>query len=142
GRLCLLAAYVLIPSAATTAAPGEAPPVPESPAALTQEPKLPPDVLLFGDPRGAARVESEQELRRPSDSPRPTNTLGENRTLDRRSTTGLGWRSRDLLPLAGVLGLIAVLALVVRRYMPARRMLGASGVLEIVARTPLSPKQH
>jgi flagellar biosynthetic protein FliO len=48
---------------------------------------------------------------------------------------------RDAWPLLTVLGLIAAAALVVRRFMPARRMLTGQGVLDVVARASLSGKQ-
>lgn len=55
---------------------------------------------------------------------------------------GLGyWSLWDALPLAVVLALIAGLGLVVKKYMPAKRMLTGAGVLDIVARLPMSGKQ-
>ena len=85
--------------------------------------------------------ESTQEIRRP-EMPRPANTRAGSEALQRRSSGGLTWRLRDLLPLAIVLGVIAGAALLLKRFLPARRMLGGAGVLEVVARTPVGPKQN
>ena len=63
-----------------------------------------------------------------------------NKTVARAGETG-SWSLRDFLPLASVVALILIAAWVVKRSMPARRLLTGSGVLEIVARTPLSGKQ-
>lgn len=91
----------------------------------------------------ASALESQQEIRRP-ESLMPTAKTGvtEARTLDRRTGQSASWRVADLFPLAGVLGLIALAAIVFRRYLPARGLTGhAGGLLEVVARTPVSPKQ-
>ena len=65
---------------------------------------------------------------------------GEEREVPRPA--GLGyWSLWDALPLAVVLALIAGLGLVVKKYMPAKRMLTGAGVLDIVARLPMSGKQ-
>lgn len=48
---------------------------------------------------------------------------------------------KDMLPLLAVLTLIAVAAFVVKRFMPAKTLLAGAGVLEVVARLSLSPKQ-
>ncbi|MBI4578806.1 MAG: FliO/MopB family protein [Planctomycetes bacterium] len=47
-----------------------------------------------------------------------------------------------LWPLAAVLALIAGLAFVLRKFLPARKLLVGSDVLRVVARTHLSPKQQ
>jgi flagellar biosynthetic protein FliO len=60
---------------------------------------------------------------------------------DRDKAAG-GWFSfSDFLPLGVVLSLILALAWIIRRYRPARAMLGGGGVLEVVARLPVSSKQ-
>lgn len=51
------------------------------------------------------------------------------------------WRVWDALPLMIVLALIAAVAMVVRKYMPAKRLLTGAGAMDIVARLPLSGKQ-
>jgi flagellar biosynthetic protein FliO len=100
---------------------------------------------LFGQaeppPLPAQPAESTQEIRRP-EMPRPANTRSGSEALQRRTSNGLTWRVRDLLPLAAVLGVIACAALLLKRFMPARRMLGGAGVLEVLARTPVGPKQN
>lgn len=59
-----------------------------------------------------------------------------------RPERGLGsWSVWDSLPLLVVLILIGGVALVVKRSMPARRMLGGGGVLSVLARLPVSTKQ-
>jgi len=57
-----------------------------------------------------------------------------------RADEGRSW-FRDLWPLLAVLAMIVAAALVVKRFLPGRRLWTGSGVLEIVTRTPLSPKQ-
>ncbi|HSW44757.1 MAG TPA: flagellar biosynthetic protein FliO, partial [Phycisphaerae bacterium] len=52
-----------------------------------------------------------------------------------------GWPLWDALPLTVVLVLIAGIALVVKKYLPAKRMFAGAGVLDVVARLPLSGKQ-
>lgn len=63
--------------------------------------------------------------------------------MDIRRGKEVGGRSLlwDFLPLLAVLALIVVMGLVVKRFLPSRRLLAGSGVLEIVARTPLSSRQ-
>lgn len=58
-----------------------------------------------------------------------------------RGGEGVSWSLRDWWPLAMVLGLIGALALFMRKFMPARRLLGASDLLEVVSRMSLSSKQ-
>lgn len=111
-------------SGAETAAPA---PASEGQGAGRREPS---------EAAGTGRDHGEQRiLRRAEDA-----TGG--RAIVSRERAGGGWFSlRDVLPLAGVLGLIAVLALLVRRFLPGRHMLTGGGALEIVARLSLSPKQ-
>jgi flagellar biosynthetic protein FliO len=86
--------------------------------------------------------EAKQEIRRPEPvSPADKTGTTEARLIDRRGGSSASWRVADLFPLAGVLGLIALAALVFRRYLPSRRLVGHSDLLEVVARTPVSPKQ-
>jgi flagellar biogenesis protein FliO len=59
-----------------------------------------------------------------------------------RAGTGGGSFIRNLWPLLAVLVLIVGMALMVKKFMPARRLLGGSDVLKIVARTHVSPKQQ
>jgi len=47
----------------------------------------------------------------------------------------------DIIPLLAVLSLILAVAWAVKRFMPNRRLLTGSKVLEVVARTPLNSKQ-
>lgn len=96
-----------------------------------------------------APPESEQTIRRPESS--PSSGLGQtladkqnqneaNREISYRkggSVTPL----KDWWPLLVVLGLIIVLALVVRRFRPGRNLLTGAGAMDVVARLPLSAKQ-
>lgn len=111
------------------------------------------------DPDAEARVpasaESSQELRRPAESrdsvsgeagPSTGQTADaqseDSRVVGRDKPEMSLWRLRDFLPLIIVLALIGLAAWVVKRYLPARRLVTGSGVLEIVARLPLNTKQN
>jgi len=61
-------------------------------------------------------------------------------TRESRSSSDLSWR--DGLPLVIVLGVIAAMALLLRRFLPNQRLLNGSGAIEVVARTGLSSKQQ
>jgi flagellar biosynthetic protein FliO len=61
-------------------------------------------------------------------------------TVARRSVERSG-QLRDLVPLLSVLALILVAVLAMKRFLPGRRLLAGGGVVEVVARTPLSGKQ-
>ncbi len=65
---------------------------------------------------------------------------GKSLSRDNRVTAGFSWR--DGLPLVLVLGLIAGMALLLRRFLPNQRLLTGSAAIEIVARTGLSSKQQ
>lgn len=95
--------------------------------------------------------EAEREIRRPtedagSEAARAAGQASPDDAGDKRELTRQGggrgfWRASDFLPLAIVLGLVAVAAWVVKRYMPARRLMTGAGAMEIVARMPLSSRQ-
>ncbi len=70
----------------------------------------------------------------------PRESEGKSLSRDSRATAGLSWR--DGLPLALVLGVIAAMALLLRRFLPHQRLLTGSGAIEVVARTGLSSKQQ
>jgi flagellar biosynthetic protein FliO len=72
----------------------------------------------------------------------PAHRVRESESSDvaRRAGTA-AWSWRDLWPLLSVLALIALLAWIVKRALPARRLSGGSGVMEVLSRTPLSGKQ-
>jgi len=90
---------------------------------------------------GTSIPEDQQALqRRPS--PPGAARLAEDHRPFARGEGGPGpWPFWDALPLLAVLAMIGAVALLVKRFMPARRLLTGAGVLDIVARTPLSGKQ-
>jgi flagellar biosynthetic protein FliO len=103
---------------------------------------------LFGHqseaPKPAVKtpLESEQEIKRP-DAIQVRHTTAfsaEQKALERQTKASVGWRVYDLIPLGIVLGLIVVVALVIKRFMPARSLLGGAG-LEILTRLNVSSKQ-
>jgi flagellar biogenesis protein FliO len=94
--------------------------------------------------------EKSQEVRHPAKVEQPAAdgiddglTTGSEADLSLgRSDTRPRWQTLEYLwPLAIVLGLIAVGALVLKRHLPARRLLTGTGALEVVARLPLAGKQ-
>ncbi len=74
----------------------------------------------------------------------PPGTSDPNRVLQEGGRSAASSRTstwRNLIPLLLVLGLIVLIATVIRRFTPVRRMLTGAGVVDIVARTPVSAKQ-
>lgn len=139
------------PKPPPAAAPVVAPPAPvdEPPAAPAVVPAQPVELLPIGTLR------EEREIRRPGaedsppglsapteDSTSPQARLHDDTVLRPKSGVTSMWRISDLWPLGAVLLLIAGLALFVRRFLPARRLLGGVGAMEIVARLPVSSRQH
>jgi len=100
-------------SAGTTQPERQEPPPPENQQVLHRRPA----------PVGAARpADQDQAIQHPA--------AGVN-----------AWPLWDALPLAVVLALIAGIALLVKKYIPVKRILTGAGVLDVVARLPLSSKQ-
>ena len=114
--------------------------------------KAPDPTLSAPEPTG---VDSAVESATPGDADRGGERLilrkaGSERSAGIRSagnevkTVGepSGWFSlRDFVPLLVVLGLIGLLAWLVKRFTPKRHGLTGAGVLDVVARLSLSPKQ-
>jgi flagellar biosynthetic protein FliO len=100
-----------------------------------------PDVDASGGRRDAALNSAEdREIARRLD---PGQMLGdESRTLPRRDSAANRSLLRDLWPLLAVLTLIAAAAYALKRFMPSRRLMGGSGVLQILAQTPVTSKQQ
>lgn len=92
----------------------------------------------------SSRTDSHKPIARPSE-PQPSGSSPETTgqlVARQRNASGGSWFSiRDFLPLAIVLALIFALAWIIRRFKPAQAMLGGGGVLEVVARLPVSGKQ-
>jgi flagellar protein FliO/FliZ len=123
----------------------------ESDHAAGQSRLVPPRRDILGATpvtRPAAASEAQLEIRRP-DQPaagqaaQPVNGPldSDRRVVNRQVSAGGIGRWGDFVPLLAVLALIAAAAWVVRKYMPARRLISGSGVMEIVARLPLSGRQ-
>lgn len=120
---------------------GGAPP-PAQPVTLPHK-----DLLEAG---GAA--EAEQPIQRPPESEQ-AGAIGkpgassdpadakDTKAIGRQSTGRGFWQASDFLPLFAVLALVALAAWAVKKYLPARRLVSGTGVMEIVARLPLNPKQ-
>ena len=108
-------------------------------------------IQLFGSQSPASSVrltaasEGEREITRREPPPNLSRAggAGESRPIRNPVKATGTWSLSDLLPLSIVLGLIAAIALAVRRFMPARAMMmnNAAGVLEVVARTAVGPRQ-
>jgi len=97
--------------------------------------------------RGTAGVEAAAEDSSPDriirHRPSPSGTADparEQLPLGRAGSAG-GSVWATAWPLLTVLALIGLIAYVIKRYTPARRMLTGAGVVDIVARTFVSPKQ-
>jgi flagellar biogenesis protein FliO len=104
-----------------------------------------PDVLdLFGHHAPAssetrpALAEQDQEIRRPDKMPRAA-TRSQN--VRWPASEARGWRLWDFFPLLVVLALVGILALILRRFLPGRRLPG-NGVLQVAAKTQLSGKHQ
>lgn len=70
-----------------------------------------------------------------------TQNQQEQQDVSRDPPKFLSFSVGDMLPLMAVLAVIVVMAIVLKRYTPARRMLGGGGAVEVVARTAISSKQ-
>lgn len=155
GGLGLAALALLVLAGTARPSWGQADPGAPPQPAVSLPPKdiLNPDtapVRAGGAPR-AVVPESDREVRRPAEADGgdgmgrtgggPVAGGGDERPLTRQEGAKGFWRVGDLLPLTIVLGLVAAAAWIVKRTMPARRLATGSGVLEIVARMPLSSKQ-
>lgn len=105
-----------------------------------------PDLLdLFGNRGPAAETrpalnERDREIRR-SDQAAPR-AGSEQALVRRRAGEARSWQLWDFMPLLVVLALVIGLGLVVKRFLPARTLLGAGGAMHVLARTPLSSKQQ
>lgn len=117
------------------ALPPETPASAETPASPVQTPAT---------PSVAAPVESgeSKEIARRDNATTSVVANNENRKIARAKAEGKSGLLADLFPLLAVLVLIAGIVFILKKYMPARRLLAGSDVLQIVARTHVSPKQQ
>jgi len=147
-RYWLLVASV--PLILCAAVRGETPPA-AGPAAEAPLPK-PQIPDLFGHQPAPEKnadtppvAESEREVKRPqatAKSSAATAVTNENKRIDRQARDAAGWRFWDTVPLLSVLALIAVIVLILKRFLPARGLLNHGGLMEVIARMPLSGKQN
>jgi flagellar biosynthetic protein FliO len=100
--------------------------------------------------KNGAAAETSQEIHRPAEAAggadKKSSAAGsangdDTRVIGRQNAAKSFWQIGDFMPLAIVLALVLGAAWAVKRYLPARRLVMGSGVLEVVARLPLSPKQ-
>jgi flagellar biosynthetic protein FliO len=63
------------------------------------------------------------------------------RDINRGGRNGSLWSARDLWPLLSVLALIVLLAWIVKKSLPGRRLLTGQGAIEVLSRVALSSKQ-
>jgi flagellar biosynthetic protein FliO len=88
--------------------------------------------------RESRQIARTSNAERPASVPlRPSEAKDVGRS--RRNTAS--WSATDVWPLLSVLALILVLAWIVKRALPGRRVFAGSGVMEVLSRTPLSNKQ-
>lgn len=116
---------------------------PETPATATSN--VPPAVSVAAQPAGsplATDTPENKELAPRANTTSNTARAGENQELKRGGAVGKSSLLRDLWPLLAVLALIAGIVFFLKKYMPVRRMLAGSQVLQIVARTHVSAKQQ
>jgi flagellar biosynthetic protein FliO len=141
GGVLLLALAVSVQAAPTAGST-----TPAQPVTLPHKDLLDADAAV----KNAAAAESTQEIHRPTDSTgggvekksaAAAPTGDDTRVVGRQNVAKGFWQVSDFLPLAIVLALVLGAAWAVKRYLPARRLVTGSGVLEVVARLPLSPKQ-
>lgn len=141
-------AHVSIPHPDILALPADKGEVPESSRdgvvsteRLATSDRATPQAAVTAE-NGLAKGEGKEIVRRDKagDS---TGVLGKDgRIVDRRSRGSGAWGVIDLWPLLAVLVLMLGMAWVIKRYLPARRLLPGAGVIQVVARTALSPKQQ
>lgn len=97
---------------------------------------------------GSGRLESEITIRRPQADPaaavvsdRSPVGPADGRVVTRTKTDAAWSRLGDFVPLMVVLAIIGLAAWVLRRFLPARRLVTGAGVLDTVARLPVSSRQ-
>lgn len=121
------------------AALADAPLSPNQAVSLDDEPVVPPPgtdpppaTATVTPPEQTAAAPASRELRRPA---RPGNEGGPVSSFSR------SWNPLSLWPLGVVLGLIALAAWFVRRWVPGAAA-GGSSALRVLARVGVTPRQH
>lgn len=84
----------------------------------------------------AQAIQRREPARADSSSPR------EQPASERRAEQPVVWRFQDVLPLVAVVGVILAAAVLIKRFLPARVLMNGGGVLEVVTRLAVSPKQQ
>jgi len=87
------------------------------------------------------RPEERQVVQRRGGAGWSAGRKAEGSPISRQEAGTSFWPGWEVLPLAVVVALILGVAWVIKRFMPGSRMLTGAGVMEIVARLPLSGKQ-
>lgn len=93
------------------------------------------------DSASNTRPEERQVVQRRGGAGWSAGRKAEGSPISRQEAGTSFWPGWEVLPLAVVVGLILGVAWVIKRFMPGSRMLTGAGVMEIVARLPLSGKQ-
>jgi flagellar biogenesis protein FliO len=102
------------------------------------EPSIPASIQT--DLESEAKTNAS-ELKRPAEPRSHASNSKSFQTVSHPETGAGVFGLADMIPLVAVLALIGVAAFVVKRFMPAKTLLTGAGVLDVVARLSLSPKQ-
>jgi flagellar biosynthetic protein FliO len=159
-RLSVFISFAILPGAmlaraeGTVAAPAGSRPLPHpdilqlpaktSTASTVESISPAPSVTVSGSPsmNGNTVVDENREIPRRADRSSGSTVGGaETRKTLPRNSGGFSILS-DLWPLLIVLALIGAVSLMLKRFMPNRKLIGGSDVLRIVARTSVGPKQQ
>jgi flagellar biogenesis protein FliO len=111
----------------------------QGPSAAAGPTSIPSSIGAAGGSVALRTSETKQLVHRGSASAGAVKASGDVQNTGHRAAET--WHMWDALPLTVVLVLIAIVALVIKKYMPAKRMLTGAGAMDVVARLPLSGKQ-
>jgi flagellar biogenesis protein FliO len=102
------------------------------------EPTVP--VSIQAEPKPETQTNSREIKRSAEQRSRLTNGKS-SQTVSHPDSGGKMFGLVDMVPLVAVLALIGVAAVLLKRFMPGKTLLTGAGVLDVVARLSLSPKQ-